>query len=112
METKAIDAVELIKQNIVSLVTKSLVEKIVKRATFMAWGPLSSIASYFITKLIRKAVERTVLELYILRVHYQVNKQVKKVDEILKDIHSEMDKDKENEVDSKLNDAFDELFSI
>ncbi len=112
MNEKAKDALGLIKNNIVSIVTKALMGKIVKSAKYMAWGPVNSLASFLITKIIRAALDHAVLELYILKGHYDIDKEIKEVNEILKDINSEIDDDKKKEIDVKLKSAFDKLFSF
>jgi hypothetical protein len=104
MNKQAVDALELIKKNIVSLATKSVMDALVKKATFMAWGPINSIASMLIGKLLRFAITKTILELYVLKAHYNVDKQVKEVNEVLKEIHSgeELSKERLKEIDEEL----------
>lgn len=104
MDKTVVDALELIKENIVSLATKSVMDKLVEKAAFMAWGPLNSLVSMLLGKLLRFVITKTVLELYILKAHYNVDKQVNEVNEVLKEIHSgeKLSDERLKEIDEEL----------
>lgn len=101
-----------IKETVIDLVVEKLLEQIIAKAAFMSWGPLPAITSFFLKKILVKAVDAGLLELAVGMMRHEVNQQVNKINDIARQIERTSDEAKQKELDDKLRDAYRDLIKF
>jgi hypothetical protein len=101
-----------LKKTIIDLIVKKIMEEAVKKASYLAWGPLNFIASAILTKALQKAIEFGILELGVALMKREVNKQVSEVREIVQKYTEDKTDVERKELDEELKKAYDDLFKF
>lgn len=84
----------ILKNTIINVIVKRVMEEAVKRAAFLAIGPINSFVTWLLTKFVTHIVELGIVELSIVINGLRVDSEVKEINEIVKKL-SRAQSDKE-----------------
>jgi len=73
--------VSALKSTLANLITKTVVARIVAAAAFMSWGPLQTILTYIISKIVELIIYETEMAIFIGYIDARVNAQGKEFTE-------------------------------
>lgn len=102
------EIISLINGNLVRIITKKIVQEIIKRVAFLGWGPLGWILSTIVEKIVEKALYHGQLLVTDQIINRVIHNDVEAVDD-LTDKLIEVDQNVENYTEEELNELDEEL---
>lgn len=92
-----------IKSKLIELATGEITRWLFARLPFLAWGPIGSIVSWFVTKALIKIIDKTIIGAHVMYIYADTTFDRKKVENIIGKIN-QLKEGVSNEERQKLDD--------
>ena len=103
---------EIINKTLADVFTKAIMEEAVKKMAFLSFGPLNALVSHFIFKVLKKALDKGLLEIAILFNNKEVDGEVNDVEKAKKKVMEAKDEESLQEAERELEEAAWDLISF
>jgi len=105
---------DLVRNQLKDYLVQKVVGELLKEVAFLSWGPLPKIITFLVEKVILQVLEVGVMYSMIAYVRYDVDNDVKDLEDIVTQIHikmaeKELSDEEIKELDKKLSDAASDL---
>lgn len=76
-----------LKQKIIKKATEQITRWLFSKLSFLAWGPLGSIVSYFVTKGVIFIIDETLIGAHVLYIYGDATIDRKKVEKVIEEFY-------------------------
>jgi len=77
----------VLKRKLIELATDNIMRWLFSRLPFLAWGPLGTIVSFFVTKLVIQILDQTIIGAHVLYIYADTTFDRMKVEAIISKIN-------------------------
>lgn len=103
--------VNALKSIIMQQAREKILAYVFKKVAFLSWGPMGWLTGFIVDRALEAMVEQTEIMVRLAHMHYDINSDLKDVEETIKEIKQSegMDDEEKKELDRKLKEHFRDL---